>query len=172
MSALGQKRTCAVQKGMSALPPIATAKADFPHKVTSALPSKADIKRVEAVSPPSPISPKLAALIRGCHRPYGGPTYSPRHWTLGHFGPTLILITDSGIAQASVAERPIALPPATGKGGAPCSSPKHSIQRRRSQSDDAQYAGWQCCLPASSHPIRAAVTSEPLNARNAHLPRQ
>ena len=29
MSALGQKRTCAVQNGMSALPPIATAKADF-----------------------------------------------------------------------------------------------------------------------------------------------
>src|SRR5262245_55519676 len=28
MSALGQKRTCAVQNGMSALPPIATAKAD------------------------------------------------------------------------------------------------------------------------------------------------
>jgi hypothetical protein len=25
-------------------------------------------------SAPSPISPKLAALIRGCHRPYGGPT--------------------------------------------------------------------------------------------------
>jgi hypothetical protein len=29
MSALGQKQTCAVQKGMSALPPIATAKADI-----------------------------------------------------------------------------------------------------------------------------------------------
>ena len=29
MSALGQKRTYAVQKGMSALPPIATAKADM-----------------------------------------------------------------------------------------------------------------------------------------------
>src|SRR6476660_5695836 len=29
MSALGQKRTYAVQKGMSALPPIATAKANF-----------------------------------------------------------------------------------------------------------------------------------------------
>src|SRR5262252_153713 len=29
MSALGQKRTYAAQKGMSALPPIATAKADF-----------------------------------------------------------------------------------------------------------------------------------------------
>ena len=28
MFALGQKRTCAVQKGMSALPPKATAKAD------------------------------------------------------------------------------------------------------------------------------------------------
>ena len=29
MSALGQKRTCAVQKGMSALPPIATSIAHF-----------------------------------------------------------------------------------------------------------------------------------------------
>jgi hypothetical protein len=29
MSALGQKRTCAPQKAMSALPPIATAKADI-----------------------------------------------------------------------------------------------------------------------------------------------
>ena len=28
-SALGQKQTCAAQKGMSALPPIATAKADI-----------------------------------------------------------------------------------------------------------------------------------------------
>ena len=31
MSALGQKQTCAVQNGMSASPPIATAKADIPH---------------------------------------------------------------------------------------------------------------------------------------------
>jgi len=31
MSALGQKRTCAVQNGMSALALIATAKADMPH---------------------------------------------------------------------------------------------------------------------------------------------
>jgi hypothetical protein len=29
MSALGQQQTCAVQKAMSALPPIATAKADI-----------------------------------------------------------------------------------------------------------------------------------------------
>jgi hypothetical protein len=29
MSALGLKRTCAVQKGMSAFPPIATTKADI-----------------------------------------------------------------------------------------------------------------------------------------------
>jgi hypothetical protein len=43
MSALGQKRTYAVQKGTSALPPIATAKADFPQKVMSALPPKADM---------------------------------------------------------------------------------------------------------------------------------
>jgi hypothetical protein len=32
-----------VQKGMSALPPIATAKADFPQTVMSASPPKADM---------------------------------------------------------------------------------------------------------------------------------
>jgi hypothetical protein len=36
MSALGQKQTCAPQQAMSALPPIATVKANFPHKVMSA----------------------------------------------------------------------------------------------------------------------------------------
>src|SRR5262245_20660612 len=41
MSALGQKQTYVVQKGMSALPPIATAKADFRNM--SALPPKADM---------------------------------------------------------------------------------------------------------------------------------
>jgi len=40
MSALGQKRTFAVHKPMSALPPIATAKADFPQTVMSALPRR------------------------------------------------------------------------------------------------------------------------------------
>ena len=43
MSALGQKQTFAVQKAMSALPPIATAKADFLQKAMSALPPKADM---------------------------------------------------------------------------------------------------------------------------------
>jgi len=43
MSALGQKRTYAVQKRMSALPPIATAKADSGKTVMSALPPKADM---------------------------------------------------------------------------------------------------------------------------------
>jgi hypothetical protein len=43
MSALGQKRTYAAQQVMSALPPIATAKADFPQTVMSALPLKADM---------------------------------------------------------------------------------------------------------------------------------
>jgi hypothetical protein len=43
MSALGQKQTYAVQNGMSALPPIATAKAKFPQTVMSALPLKADM---------------------------------------------------------------------------------------------------------------------------------
>jgi hypothetical protein len=37
MSALGQKQTYAVQKGMSALPPIATAKADNPRERTCAV---------------------------------------------------------------------------------------------------------------------------------------
>jgi hypothetical protein len=43
MSALVQKRTCAMQKGMSALPPIATAKADIVAMAMSALPPKADM---------------------------------------------------------------------------------------------------------------------------------
>ena len=43
MSALGQKRTYAAQQVMSALPPIATAKADMPQKSMSALPPIADM---------------------------------------------------------------------------------------------------------------------------------
>jgi hypothetical protein len=43
MSALGHYRTCAPQNVMSALPPIATAKADMPQMVMSALPPKADM---------------------------------------------------------------------------------------------------------------------------------
>ena len=43
MSALGQKPTYAVQKGMSAVLPIATAKADMPQMLMSALPPKADM---------------------------------------------------------------------------------------------------------------------------------
>ena len=43
MSALGHKQTYAVQQLMSALPRIATAKADMPQMVMSALPPKADI---------------------------------------------------------------------------------------------------------------------------------
>ena len=43
MSALGQKRTSAVQQPMSALLSIATAKAEFLQKVMSALPPKADM---------------------------------------------------------------------------------------------------------------------------------
>jgi hypothetical protein len=42
MFALGQKQTYAVQKGMSALRPVATAKADMPQMIMSALPPKAD----------------------------------------------------------------------------------------------------------------------------------
>jgi len=47
MSALGQKPTCALQNLMSALLPIATAKADMPQMVMSALPPKADISQCE-----------------------------------------------------------------------------------------------------------------------------
>jgi len=43
MSALGQKQTYALQSFMSALPPIATAKADF-RRAMSALPPKADMR--------------------------------------------------------------------------------------------------------------------------------
>ena len=43
MSVLGQKQTYAVQKGMSALLPIATRESGFPQKVMSALPPKADM---------------------------------------------------------------------------------------------------------------------------------
>jgi hypothetical protein len=43
MSALGQKQTYALQQAMSALHPIATAKADLPQMVMSALPLKADL---------------------------------------------------------------------------------------------------------------------------------
>jgi hypothetical protein len=43
MSALGQKQTYAVHKPMSALHPIATAKADMLQMVMSALPPKADM---------------------------------------------------------------------------------------------------------------------------------
>ena len=38
MSALGQKQTYALHKGMSALPPIATCESGLPQKVMSALP--------------------------------------------------------------------------------------------------------------------------------------
>ena len=43
MSALRQKQTYAVQQLMSALPRIATAKADMPQMVMSASPLKADM---------------------------------------------------------------------------------------------------------------------------------
>ena len=43
MSALGQKQTYAAQQVMSALPPIAAAKADTPQMVMSALHPKADM---------------------------------------------------------------------------------------------------------------------------------
>jgi hypothetical protein len=50
MSALGHKRTHALHKGMSALLPIATAKADSRKKLMSALHPKADIAVQEFMS--------------------------------------------------------------------------------------------------------------------------
>ena len=61
MSALGQKQTCAARKGMSALPPIATAKADFPQKSCPLYPRK----RTHAVHN------RMSAL--GQKRTYAGP---------------------------------------------------------------------------------------------------
>ena len=43
MSALGHKQTYAPQQAMSALPPIATAKADMPQRAMSAFGGKADM---------------------------------------------------------------------------------------------------------------------------------
>ena|SRR4029079_6081637 len=76
MSALGQKRTCAAQKAMSALHPIATAKADlslascplFPRKRTGALHSPMSAKGQKrtwyAYSKQRPYSPvRLAAPV-------------------------------------------------------------------------------------------------------------
>jgi hypothetical protein len=48
MSALGQKQTYAVQNGMSALPPIATAKANLSQTTMSTLPPKADMLCAQA----------------------------------------------------------------------------------------------------------------------------
>jgi hypothetical protein len=72
MSALGHKRTYAVHKPMSALPPIATAKADMPQMVMSALPPKADMCGAldhvcfgpEAdIQPPSDLSLEIASSV-------------------------------------------------------------------------------------------------------------
>jgi hypothetical protein len=67
MSALGQKQTYAVQKGMSALPPIATAKADFTQSVMSALPPKADMCDAARDVRFGPIA-DIAGLIRSPRR--------------------------------------------------------------------------------------------------------
>ena len=45
MSALGQKQTYAVQIAMSALPPIATAKAEFPRKHVRFTPESGHVRR-------------------------------------------------------------------------------------------------------------------------------
>jgi hypothetical protein len=43
MSALGQKQACAMHQPVSAIHPIATAKADMPQTAMSASPQKADM---------------------------------------------------------------------------------------------------------------------------------
>src|SRR5262245_54655025 len=65
MSALGQKRTYAVQNVMSALPPIATAKADMPRGQMSALLPKADMCGATRDVRCGPIAnPKLNCRVR------------------------------------------------------------------------------------------------------------
>jgi hypothetical protein len=75
MSALGQKRTYAVQQPMSALLSIATAKADFPQKAMSALPPKADMCSAQAdvrfvpIADMGPVSNEpvcVRRILRGC----------------------------------------------------------------------------------------------------------
>jgi hypothetical protein len=69
MSALGQKRTCAVHQPMSASPPIATVKADIDRCLEAALP----IKRLDGVT---------VAVIRrraGAHGATHGPPERDKH---------------------------------------------------------------------------------------------
>jgi len=66
MSALGQKRTYALQQAMSALHPIATAKAKFRDPVMSALPLKADMCSAASdvrFGPIADISPSFDQLV-------------------------------------------------------------------------------------------------------------
>jgi hypothetical protein len=75
MSALGHKRTCAVQKGMSALPPIATAKADI------ALSADLWLITISKARPSGRSRFALATNSRGAPRPIEQPitpTYDSR----------------------------------------------------------------------------------------------
>ena len=56
MSALGQKRTCAVQKAMSAFPPIATAKADLRTRLLSVFTPESGHVQCDSQCPLSPIA--------------------------------------------------------------------------------------------------------------------
>src|SRR5262249_18650447 len=70
MSALGQKQTCAVHQSMSALPPIATAKADFRKSSCLLYPRK----RTCAVHyPMSALPPKATS-----NATYGNVRYEPK----------------------------------------------------------------------------------------------
>jgi hypothetical protein len=67
MSALGQKQTYALQHAMSALAPIATAKADMPQMVISALPPKADMcgaNRHVCFGPKADIAPFIQSQVQ------------------------------------------------------------------------------------------------------------
>src|SRR5262249_28135788 len=85
MSALGQKQTYAAHKLMSALPPIATAKADFPqkscllypqertcavHQPMSALGPKADMCTEQPMSQRANSGPSAKAVMCGLTSPW------------------------------------------------------------------------------------------------------
>ena len=73
MSALGQKQTYAVQQGMSALPPKATAKADMPHyskaDMCSALPDVCFGPKADIPPPHSITSSAVASSAGGTATP-------------------------------------------------------------------------------------------------------
>jgi hypothetical protein len=83
MSALGHKQTCAPQKAMSALPLVATAKADMPQMVMSAFPPKADMCSAQAHVCFGPIADIRSYSITACFhrmRPFHRPKRLSAKW--------------------------------------------------------------------------------------------